>query len=155
MPIADDYIDHLRDAENFLSNRQLRRKFMSLLPEPLRHLFQHYSTVHIDWKWEFLDNYNTEQLLAKASGEKANNETVTKCGATMQKPFFAEFSEMIRMHGKCIEEVAHTLGRFCHKVLSSGDTYVMKFLSTQGAARPSWRGMHYHAPPITPVRPLR
>ena len=52
-----DYLDKLRCVEGFLSDRALRRAYQARCEfESVkeRDTFTHYSTVHIDWRWEFL-----------------------------------------------------------------------------------------------------
>ncbi len=42
--------------EAFLGNRGLRQRFQSLLPAgPIQKKINNYSRIHIDWKWEFLE----------------------------------------------------------------------------------------------------
>jgi len=50
----DDYLKH--GIAPFLSNRGLRQRFQAMLPEWKRAKFKNFSRVHIDWKWEFLEN---------------------------------------------------------------------------------------------------
>ena len=128
----DDYIRALRHVEDFLSDKQIRRKYMSTLPENLRPLFASYSTVHIDWRWAFLakaltkliplievmkQNWDVNQILSSDSGKKLSNETVRNCEKALFRPFFAEIGEMLRLHGDVLQRSAHALeGCECHKV---------------------------------------
>ena len=55
-PHADKFFEALRVIQAFLSVKQLRRRFqaVSLVGTVLVASFESYSTVHIDWRCEFL-----------------------------------------------------------------------------------------------------
>ena len=132
MDVYEDWITHLRHVETFLSDKKLRRKFQSTLPPEFQPLFKSYATVHIDWRWEMLSkaldvlipllpvmisHWNEDLLLSSDSGKRLKSEDTKNCGKALKRPYFAELSELVRLHGKILDEGAHALeGCRCHKV---------------------------------------
>ena len=135
MECYDEFLDSLRDIQTFLIDPKLRRKFLALcLPAEYawaRKLFGSYSATHIDWRWEMLSKvlfkmvpmldllarfWDLEKMLSTdASGEKLSSQAINNCSAALKKPFFAELSEMVRVHGAAIETFASRLeGCHCH-----------------------------------------
>lgn len=56
LPGSKDFLDTLRVIQSFLCDKALRRSFQAMcLTSGQQEMFKSYSTVHIDWKWEFLD----------------------------------------------------------------------------------------------------
>ena len=55
-PGNQEFLVSLRAMEAFFSSKTLRDAFIATCCVTLeeRELFQHYSTVHVDWKWEFM-----------------------------------------------------------------------------------------------------
>ena len=56
IPSSSEFLEHLRIIESFFCNKELRSAFQHQCFRSYeeRKLSDAYSTVHIDWKWEFL-----------------------------------------------------------------------------------------------------
>ena len=131
LPIAKEFLANLAVVQDFLSDKELRLKFVA---ECLREssdaaLFKHYHVVHIDWRWEFLSKALDKLVplfiplrdrfdLARVSSGDAGPVRLgllRQVDVVLRKKFFVEFCEMIRISGKAVETTAHKLeGCHCH-----------------------------------------
>ena len=155
------FLDQLRVVEAFLSNIALRTAFafQCLGPED-RSAFLHYSTTHIDWKWEFLSKALTKLTVvlrlffrffdvAKIQGaaNETVKDTVVKPVAKIiaSEPYFPIFCELYLAVGLCIDKYAKKLETcWCHEAIwSSGGPYKRRhaqFVAETGHGRCAWKG---------------
>lgn len=131
------FLEHLSAMEEFMSTKALRNKFrVSCLGsnELLKAAFKNYSTVHIDWRWEFLskaldrliplwpymwEHWNETAML---SGETTSSDRkcVKKVTIALKTAHLIEFAEMLRVHGAVLEFYVGKLeGCWCHQVSRS------------------------------------
>ena len=127
-----DFIHKLRAVEDFLSDKSLRRAFQArcLRPEDVR-LFEWYSTVHIDWKWEFLSkaldklvvlirimirDFDAKKISGAGKQSVTESNKTNLCAAVFaDEPHFPEMCELLRVLGVVIEKHAHKLEScWCH-----------------------------------------
>ena len=78
---SQEFFDALTAIQNVLCNSQLRAKFRAQCLTEMEALsFVHYSTVHIDWRWEFLCKAVVEILARQVA------EPRSKCPALSNTP---------------------------------------------------------------------
>ena len=125
------FLEHLRALQDLLSSKKLRKKFQaSCLPPHVRGQFKHYSTVHIDWRWEFLSKaldrllplyplmclYWDEAKMRQGETDKIRDTTIVQVSAAISFKSIPEIGEMLRVQGKALETTAHKLEAcFCHE----------------------------------------
>ena len=156
-----DYMSELRTVQEFLSDKSLRGSFQfHCCPPDMRHLFDSYSTTHIDWKWEMLGKALTKlvpliQPLARFidTARILNTGRVLTAGHLVQlvehifknEPAFAEVSELLRVMGAVVEHYAKQLETcWCHE-----DTWLQRkshasrkrdFVASTGSQQCVWKG---------------
>ncbi len=99
LEVYKHWINRLRQVEHFLSDGSLRRLFIHLFMRDEPGLLKHYSTVHIDWRWEMLskaldklipifnilrDRFNLQTFLRSADGGKVDANVAREAMLTMQ-----------------------------------------------------------------------
>ena len=128
-----DFLDQLRHVEDFLSAKFMRRAFQArcFYDAAERKLFNYFSTVHINWKWEFLTRalkplvpllptmtkrFDTT-LLLEASSNVTEKGTIMTVGAILaNNPSFAAICELVRIVAAVVEKYAGKLeGCWCHE----------------------------------------
>ena len=126
------YLDNLRVVEGFFAKKYLRRAFQlyCVLDPTVSSMFDSYSTVHIDWRWEFLGKalnklvpllqplYSTFDLKKfPTSHSKADDVSVAAVAAVLAEDrAFVVRSELFRVIGTTVEEYAKRLeGCHCRK----------------------------------------
>ena len=130
LPNHHSFMTRLKHLENFLADRSLRRLFMNACVEPVLHKeFEHYSTVHISWRWEVLvkaldhliprfqlmkERFNVEKIERQPDG-KVDSQLVKEAHATLSSELFIEFCVLVRSSGSILQRYAHALGGCqCH-----------------------------------------
>jgi len=131
LPSAATYMEQLRAMEGFLSNKGLRRKFQAscVNGQACHRLFDHYPTVHCDWRWEFLssaldiltplfphikEHFNPKKLL-EGEGGVLQRALVSEIIQVLETELFPVYSEMLRVVGKTVESYAKKLELcWCH-----------------------------------------
>ena len=93
--MAVEYIECLAMIEAFLSDKELRNRFVAFccMDELEQRWFKTHPTIHIDWKWEFLahalrelkprlqiliDRFDVQKMLSGDSG-KLSSQVVIAC----------------------------------------------------------------------------
>ncbi|CAK0828340.1 unnamed protein product, partial [Prorocentrum cordatum] len=133
LPCHKTFISDLRNIENFLADRSLRRLFVNTcLDDSLKSKFDHYSTVHISWRWEVLAKALTELIprfsilkdrfdlgKMKTSPERqVKTHVIDDAYASLQVPHFLKFCIMVKTSGNTLERFASRLeGCECHASL--------------------------------------
>lgn len=133
LPAYADFITHLRALQSFMSNGDLRRRFQVVCMRGLAaaKMFDHYSVVHIDWRWEFLSlaldrllpvmpllraHFDLEKMAASGDKNTLSAGVLSDASKALKVPNFVEFAEMIRVKGKALQHRAHWLeGCWCHE----------------------------------------
>ena len=129
MPENKSWIKKLRSVERFLADKSLRRLFIAKTQDARTQLFQSYSRVDVDWRWETLQKaldqliplweplmelYDPKKLMSGADG-KSEAGLLHDVDAALKTPMFLEISELVRALGTELERFAHTLeGCTCH-----------------------------------------
>ena len=164
LPSTTEYIEKLRAVESFLSNKQLRQAFQwRCIGNPgVRAQFDNYSTVHIDWKWNFLEkaltklvplisvmekHFDIQKLSGAATaGEQLKDVCLTSVDVTLTSdPCFGTRSELFRSMGFIVNKYASKLETcFCHEDISGKRTPHKRrrdeFTRKTGNARCVWKG---------------
>jgi hypothetical protein len=162
LDLASRFMDCMLILQTFMSNKQLRRKFQTSclgVGHPDRSRFDAYSTVHIDWRWEFLSRaldtlvplYETlQRFFDKAkmlTGETGmlTISVVASLAQVLATPNIVEFGEMLRVVGKVLEKCAHKLeGCWCHADLWMSKGSFRKrtraLVNATGRATCVWKG---------------
>jgi hypothetical protein len=134
LPTMEKFTERLKALQRFLCKRPLRRKFVKSCLEAAtddeQQMFMHYSSVHIDWRWEYLSKaldkliplldtlfkFWDESKMLIGETDKSNNSEICDVTKVQGCKHFIEFAEMLRVSGKSIERIAHRLeGCECHK----------------------------------------
>ena len=161
LPVAKQFLEHLKVLESFLSNRTLRAKFQAscVQGQPCCASFSSYATVHIEWRWEFLSlaldklvplfsdmqqHFSASKMLASESGI-LQSKVIKQVEVVLATPCFVEFAELLRVTGKTIERTAHKLeGCLCHRdVWTAKGSWVRKrkrMLALTGQPTCIWKG---------------
>ena len=133
---AHIFMEQLRSLERFLSNRELRAKFQAscLAEADCKSRFNHYPTVHVEWRWEFLSkalddlgplfplmqqHFDLAKILQSDAGVLHRND-VDEVNKVLQSETFLAYAEMLRVHGKAVEHSAKGLETcWCHSDIDS------------------------------------
>ena len=125
-PEYTNFVHTLRITVNFLNNKQVRQRFQVtcfLSGDAEAKHFSSGSTVHIDWKWEFL-SLALEQMLPKfkiirrkfswqkmAHGDSGmlKNNTIRDMAHVLKDDMFEGIAELYLMYGRIIEGSAREL----------------------------------------------
>ena len=125
LTFAKQWLEYLGVLRQFLSNKQLRWIFQysCLTGTPAFAKFNHYATVHIDWRWEFLSKalcrllplygdlkqYWDEAKVMQGESGMSNMAALKNVTQVLAVPDIEEFGEMLRVQGKTLEHMAHKL----------------------------------------------
>ncbi len=127
LPITVNYLQHLRAIQNFLSDKSLRRAIQArcVTNAAVRPVFDAYSTVHIDRKWEFLTKalnklvpllphfikwFDASKLQDKVEGGMEAGQTAAVHRILSSEPFLAETYELFRIMTNIADAFAGKLG---------------------------------------------
>ena len=133
VPLAVDFIEHLKVMQAFLNDKQLRRKFQAecLRGKPCYSKFNSCQVVHVDWEWEFLnkaldsmlplfldlvEHFDVSKMLSSDSGHKLSNQVVTALAVTLSSKLILDVAELLRSIGYLVDTYAGKLEScFCHE----------------------------------------